>query len=202
MAQMYYLPADEKASVSASWSVEENYNSKKFPLIYEAEYRYDTEEDSVWLTVYNAPYGIDERITNILEGYEQDKQRDEKMLYKQIYIKGFADTLTLELYNNAAAKALLERVSQGDVTISVDDYGGFEKTGALGFTLPVNDENIDAECGDVMLYNGNQISIFYGQNTWNYTPLGFIAGYSESAFYDVVEAGKGAKQITLSVNRD
>lgn len=201
MAQMYYLP-DDGSEISASWTIEENYDSDKFPLICEAEYHYDTQDDSVWLTVYDSPYGIDERIANIIDGYGQDKQLDEKMLYKLIYIKGFEETLTLELYNNESARALLDAVSQGDVTITVDDYGGFEKTGALGFTLPANDERQTAEYGDVMLYGGNQVSIFYGQNAWDYTPLGFIAGYSETAFKEVIEAGKGVIQITLSLNRD
>lgn len=202
MAQMYYLPEDENLSISASWTIEENYDSAKFPLIYEAEYHYGAEKNSVWITTYKEPYGIDERITNICANYEEDKQRDEKMLYKQIYVKGLEDTLTIELYNNDATKALLNRLAEGDVTITLDDYGDFEKVGALGFDLPTSDEQTATQYGDVMLYQGNQLVIFYGQNSWAYTPIGYIGGYSENAFADVIRAGEGQIQLTLTLNRD
>ena len=124
------------------------------------------------------------------------------MLYKQIYVKGLEDTLTIELYNNDATKALLAKLSEEDVTITLDDYGDFEKVGALGFNLPTSDEQTTTQYGDVMLYQGNQMVIFYGQNSWAYTPIGFIGGYSESAFADVIRAGEGKIQLTLTLNRD
>lgn len=200
MAQMYYLPTDADLSISASWTVETDEETGEFPSIFEAEYHYSSQNDSVWITNYKQPYGIDERIANIQASYQEDKQWDEKMLYKQIYIKGFEDTLTIELYNTEAARALYNHLAeQGDVTVTLNDYGGFEKVGSLGFDLPRNDEQITTDYGDVMLYQGNQIVVFCGQNTWDYTPLGTIGGYSESAFRDVIQAGKGAKQITLTV---
>ena len=60
------------------------------------------------------------------------------------------------------------------VWVTLEDYGNFEKTGKLGFDLPTNDQELTAKSGDIMLYQGDQISIFYDENTWSYTKLGHI----------------------------
>ncbi|MCM1194819.1 MAG: cyclophilin-like fold protein [Firmicutes bacterium] len=202
MAQMYYLPENEDVNVSASWTVEKFKDADELPLIHDAEFNCGRGDEYVIIEAYGSPYGIDDRIDGVTANYENYKQTDGKMLNKQIYVKGFDDVLTIELYNNDASKALFDKVAEGDVTVTFNDYGGFEKVGSLGFDLPTNDEQITTDCGDVMLYCGNQMVVFYGQNTWDYTPLGFIAGYSDAAFKDVIQAGYGAKQITLSLNRD
>lgn len=199
MAQMYYI-TDDGSTVSASWTVEKPSKRDKLPLIYSADFYCGTETDSVRIQSYGLPYGIDESIQNILENYEQSKQTDIKMLYKTVYIKGFDETLYLELYNNDAAKRLAEMLAESDITIELDNFGGFEKSGNLGFTLPVSDERITANCGDVMLYRGNCLALFYGENTADYTPIGYISGYSDTALNDIIGADKGKTQITLSLD--
>lgn len=62
----------------------------------------------------------------------------------------------------------------GDVIVAMHDYGNFEKAGSLGFTLPRKDANITTTQGDVILYQGNQITIYYDENTWNFIKLGHI----------------------------
>ena len=54
------------------------------------------------------------------------------------------------------------------------EYGGFEQTGSIGHTLPSADIRIDVVPGDIVLYNSNQISIFYNNSSWSYTKLGHI----------------------------
>ena len=54
------------------------------------------------------------------------------------------------------------------------DYGNFEKVGPLGTNLPRNDEPITTEPGDIILYQGNQITIYYDVNSWNFTMLGKV----------------------------
>ena len=76
------------------------------------------------------------------------------------------DDIEKELRSKIRGKVLLG--------IALEDYGGFEKTGKLGFDLPTNDAELAAKPGDIMLYQGDQISIFYGENTWSYTKLGHI----------------------------
>ena len=70
----------------------------------------------------------------------------------------------------------------------------------MGHTLPKNAVKITTEPGDVILYSGNQIVLFYGSNSWSYTRLGKINGYSVSELETLLCAGKGSVQITLSLN--
>ena len=76
--------------------------------------------------------------------------------------------------DNSSAEAFRDLLAQGPVTISMDDYGGFEKVGSLGTTLTRNDTRITTQPGDVILYQGNQITIYYGVNSWNFTKLATI----------------------------
>ncbi len=199
MAQMYYLPDDDSLTVTASWAVENDEDTDEI-VVPQAEFHYSKKENGVTVHTYNAPFGIDETAASVKATYERNKEYDEKMLNKQIFIKGFADTLIVELYNTDAARALLDKLSEGDITLTVDDYGGFEKVGELGFDLPTDDKSTVTQYGDVMLYQGNQISIFYGQNTWEYTPIGHINGYSQTAFAGMMTKGK--INIILSINAD
>ena len=73
-----------------------------------------------------------------------------------------------------AAKAFLELLEKGPLTIQMSDYGGMEKVGSLGTTLPRNDSYITAKAGDVILYQGNQITVYYDINSWNFTKLAVI----------------------------
>ena len=75
---------------------------------------------------------------------------------------------------NASVDALLELVSQGSVTVSLSPYGGFEQVGPLGTSIPREDVQMTTNAGDIVLYQGNQIVIFYGSNSWSYTRLGHI----------------------------
>ena len=76
--------------------------------------------------------------------------------------------------DNSSAEEFRELLSQGPVTVEMEDYGGFEKVGALGATLTRNDMQITTQPGDIILYQGNQITIYYGTNTWSFTRLARI----------------------------
>ena len=78
----------------------------------------------------------------------------------------------VEWQDNEAVNALKELVKTSPLEIKMSMYGGFEQVGNLGKTLPNSDEKITTEAGDIVLYSGNQISVFYGSNTWDYTRLG------------------------------
>lgn len=83
-----------------------------------------------------------------------------------------AFTATLE--KNAAADALAALMKEAPVVIEMSDYAGFEKVGSLGTSLPASNSQTTTQSGDIVLYNGNQIVIFYGSNSWSYTRLGKI----------------------------
>lgn len=102
------------------------------------------------------------------------KEESEAMLLE---VNGY--TFEVELENNTSAKALREYVSKEKRTLSLDDYGNFEKVGDLGITLPRNDETITTKEGDLILYLGNKLCLYYNQNTWDFTKLGHIIEGSE-----------------------
>lgn len=83
-------------------------------------------------------------------------------------------TFTATLENNAAVDAFMEMMGDAPVIIQMSDYSGFEKVGSLGTSLPTDDSRTTTHAGDIVLYNGNQIVIFYGSNSWSYTRLGKI----------------------------
>lgn len=109
--------------------------------------------------------------------------------------------LEVTLAKNSSVDALIEILRKKDITYTADDYGGFEKVGSLGFSLPTNNSQITTEAGDVILYSGNQIVLFYGSNSWSYTRLGKIEGYSASELRSLLCAGTDGVQITLSLNK-
>lgn len=104
--------------------------------------------------------------------------------------------MTATLVENEATRALLGLLAHGPVTIKMDDYGGFEKVGALPQNLPVSDTRITTHPGDIMLYQGNSMVIFYGSNTWNYTRLGQIDGATAENLRQFL--GCGPVSLTIS----
>ena len=81
---------------------------------------------------------------------------------------------------NEAAAVLTELMP---LTVSLSDYAGFEKVGAIGKRLPANDRRTTTKPGDIVLYVRDQIVMFYGTNTWEYTRLGHIedlTGWAEA----------------------
>ena len=91
-----------------------------------------------------------------------------------MYITVGDTAMTMKLADNASAEAFRGLAASGSFTVEMKAYGGFEQVGALGERLPAADEQILAKPGDVMLYQGNSVAIFYGTNSWNYTRLGKI----------------------------
>ena len=83
-------------------------------------------------------------------------------------------SFTVTLENNSAANALADMLREKPLVIQMSDYSGFEKVGSLGKRLPTSNSQTTTNAGDIVLYNGNQIVIFYGSNTWSYTRLGKI----------------------------
>ena len=83
--------------------------------------------------------------------------------------------VTVAWEDNESAAALKEAVKKEPLTIRTSMYGGFERVGSLGMTLPRNDTRITTDPGDVILYSGDQMVVFYGSNTWSYTRLGHIS---------------------------
>ena len=108
-------------------------------------------------------------------------------------------TLSVKIEDNEATKALIAALSEASITYEANDYGGFEKVGLLGRTLPTSDTQITTQAGDVILYSGNQIVLFYGSNTWSYTRLGKMQYESLDELKSFLKAGEGNISVTLSL---
>ena len=112
-----------------------------------------------------------------------------------ITIDGVTQSVTL--IDNAAAQALVAKLRESPITVTLNTSGGFEIWGALGFSLPTNNEQMTAQPGDVILYNGSNICLFYGSNSWSYTRLGHIDGLSESELRTFLHAGESNIKVLL-----
>lgn len=98
--------------------------------------------------------------------------------------------------DNEAVTALRELVRDGALTVAMSPYGGFEQVGPIGRSLPRADSRITTEAGDIVLYSGDQIVVFYGSNTWAYTRLGKIQGLDGAALTSLL--GGGAVTLTIT----
>ena len=122
----------------------------------------------------------------------------EENMTEKMYITIGNQTLPVTLVKNNATEALMAALAANPITYEADDYGGFEKVGALGMSLPTNNQQLTTQAGDVILYSGNQIVLFYGSNSWSYTRLGRIEYESLEQLKSFLKAGQGRVSVTLS----
>ena len=108
-------------------------------------------------------------------------------------------TFTAILADNSSAKALQELLAKNNVTVKMEDYGNMEKVGPLGTNLPRNDRPTTTGPGDIILYQGKYLVIYYATNSWNFTRLGKIDSVSVSELKSAL--GEGDVTVTLSLDR-
>ena len=104
--------------------------------------------------------------------------------------------LSAPFADNSSAAEFQALLAQGPLTIEMEDYGGFEKVGPLGTSLTRNDAQITTEPGDIILYQGNQITVYYGTNTWSFTRLARIDDPTDLQ----EKLGDGTVSITFSLD--
>lgn len=104
---------------------------------------------------------------------------------------------TAVLAENSSVEALRELLADGPLTLKMSDYAGMEKGADLGTTLPENNEPMDTVPGDIILYQGRTLVIYYGTNSWSLTPIGKISGAEESSLREAL--GDGDVTVTLSL---
>ena len=106
-------------------------------------------------------------------------------------------TFTATLADNSSAKALVELLQKGDLTLDMEDFSNFEKVADLPITLPRNDTPTDTDAGDLILYLGKRIVIYYDKNSWNFTTLGKIDNVNKKRLKQIL--GDGNATVTFSV---
>ena len=130
---------------------------------------------------------------NLAETEPQNENREESEPAMKLKINDTAVEVAWE--DNETVDALRELVQSEPLTISMSMYGGFEQVGPIGSSLPRNDVQTTTAAGDIVLYSGNQIVVFYGSNSWAYTRLGKIQGLSDDELAELL--GDGAVTLTL-----
>lgn len=105
--------------------------------------------------------------------------------------------LSVELADSRTTKALVELLKNGPLVLDASNYGGFEKVIDLGHQLPTDDRRTTTKSGDVMLYTGDRIVVFYDANTWSYTRLGKIVGVGQAELEQAL--GGSENRVTLSL---
>lgn len=109
-------------------------------------------------------------------------------------------TLTASLLDNSSSQAIVASLKKSPISYEAHDYGNFEKVGSLGETFPTNDEQITTEPGDLILYQGENLCIYYDVNSWNFTRIGKIDNITQSELKDFL--GNGNCTITISLSSD
>lgn len=139
---------------------------------------------------------VPETEMNEAGGMETDIQNDgEENAVMNVKVQVGDTIFSATLEENAAVSALVEMMRKSPVVLQMSDYSGLEKVGPLGTSLPADNSQTTTHAGDIVLYNGNQIVIFYGSNSWSYTRLGHIddlTGWEEAL-------GNGDVTVTFSL---
>ena len=134
---------------------------------------------------------------SLIENWLKTLTFSEKNMDK-MYITIGGQTQSVTLVNNTATQELVAALQNAPITVTLND-NNFEIWGALGRSLTTKNEQMTAQPGDVVLYNGSNICIFYDSNSWSYTRLGKIDGLSESELRTFLKAGQNNISVTLSL---
>ena len=118
----------------------------------------------------------------------------------KLYLTANGVTKTATLVQNEATAKLISLLEKEPITISMTENGGFEKVGNLPQSLPTSDVRQTAQSGDIMLYVGNVMCIFYGSNTWAYTKLGTLDNMTSSEIKDFLSGNP--VEVTISVENE
>ena len=106
--------------------------------------------------------------------------------------------LKVEWENNESVAAIKKLADEGDLTIEAHQYGGFEQVGSLPEGIVSGDVKMTAEPGDIMLYSGDSVVIYYGTNTWDFTKLGHIRDLSETEIRELLAVENVTMTFSLS----
>ena len=145
------------------------------------------------LSIIDATW-IQRKLASIIDKFPVETEQEESEMILLIN-----DTpVQVAWEDNEAVAALREAVRENPLTISMSMYGGFEQVGPLGMSLPQSDTRITTDPGDIVLYSGDQMVVFYGSNTWAYTRLGHITDKTQAELTELLSNGDVI--ITVKMN--
>lgn len=167
---------------------------------FNVEWDEQTQEITIIQTTANKPNApdLEHAATSPDMSVSEENLTEEDNMENTLLITIGDKTLTATLADTVGSAALKDLLSEEPITIDMRDYGGFEKVGSLGQNLPTDDTQTTTQAGDIVLYQGNQIVIFYGSNSWSYTRLGKINNLTQAELKEIL--GNGSVTITLSID--
>jgi len=157
---------------------------------------------AIMLIVTQACSGEDHELAPAVpEGNEQIEDNSEstenQVNTNSMYIQIGDTILTATLADNSSVDALVSALTEAPISVDMRDYGNMEKVGDLGRNFPRNDQQITTEAGDIILYQGNALVIYYAPNSWNFTRLGKIDNVTAEGLKSIL--GDGNVTVTLSL---
>ena len=135
----------------------------------------------------------------LITGCTKKNETFAQTMEQKMYITIGEETHTVTMEDNVGTRALMAALQADNITYTADDYGNFEKVGYVGQSFPTDNHQIATSAGDLVLYNGDNICIFYGSNSWSYTRIGKLDNLSAEEVRQFVKAGGGEVSITLSL---
>ena len=133
--------------------------------------------------------------TEVVQSKEPEQEADTMVLA----ING--EKVSVEWEDNESVEALKDLVSSEPLSIQMSMYGGFEQVGSIGTNLPRNEVQTTTDAGDIVLYSGNQIVVFYGSNSWAYTRLGKVTDKLKAEMTELLGNGDVTIMISLEGER-
>lgn len=133
-------------------------------------------------------------------GCRKEENVNAQTMTQKLYVTIGTETRSVTMEDNVGTQALVAALENADITYVAHDYGNFEKVGYIGQSFPTADHQLTTSAGDLVLYNGDNICIFYGSNSWSYTFIGHLDGMTADEVRQFVNAGGGDVSITLSLH--
>lgn len=194
MALSVFMMVCVSACSGNAETVDENHDSSV--AISESE---DIEAESIEETVLSEDVETYHTEEVDKQAAENNTSFDETDIGENTMIMKIGDTkVNVDWEDNQAVEALRDMAKDGDITIQMSMYGGFEQVGSIGQSLPRDDKQTTTSSGDIVLYSGNQMVVFYGSNSWSYTRLGHISDKDEAEMADLLSNG----DVTITISRE
>ena len=135
----------------------------------------------------------------LITGCTKNSETFAQTMEQKMYITIGEETHTVTMEDNVGTRALIAALHTENIVYIAHDYGNFEKVGYIGQSFPTDNHQITTSAGDLVLYGGDNICIFYGSNSWSYTRIGKLDGLSADEVRRFVKAGEEEVSITLSL---
>lgn len=99
--------------------------------------------------------------------------------------------------DNQTVQELMKEAGNGDIIVRMSMHSDNEQFGPLGKKYTRDDKQTTTHNGDIVLYSGDKIVVFYGSNSWAYTRLGKM-NIPESDVTEILSNGDITLKITIA----